>query len=194
MSPEDIHKVLTYMLSILCIYHWIQAVICFPIGNQRGKLFVLDPYDTEPNKIVVSNVITYIQDEVWVKQHVRINVKQEWEVVTRIQNIVFDASHQTNGYSCGVYVSMRSLYFAYYGRFPNKEEFSEVDDPMARLYIAKTIYGARELINNAAANNVVNLMEDDEDEDNEYNENEQNMYNNEFNKRPAYVRADNYDL
>ena len=111
------------------------------------------------------------------------------QILTAVSEV--GASHQTNAYSCGVFVSFRSLYFAYYGRFPSQDDFSEVDDPMARLYIAKTIYGARELMNHAAANDVVNILEDDEDDIADiYNNANRDAYN----ARPIDLDPDNYDL
>jgi Ulp1 family protease len=51
-------------------------------------------------------------------------------------------SLQTNGYSCGIFASVRLEFWYNHRRFPTAVEFKQKDDEQFRLYIMKRIVEA----------------------------------------------------
>jgi Ulp1 family protease len=110
--------------------HWLISIISF----LRKQIIVLDPINTQYySSKIAENLKLFVMDEYKRVQHV--NDMNEWEIITQWPNI----SMQTNGYSCGIFASVRLQFWCIHRRFPTAAEFSQKDDDGFRLYMVKRI-------------------------------------------------------
>lgn len=110
--------------------HWLISVISFV----NKQIIVLDPMNTQRHSTkIAENLKLFVRDEY--NRLGRDSDINEWEIITAWPNI----SMQTNGYSCGIFASVRLQFWCIHRRFPTAAEFNQNDDDRFRLYMVKRI-------------------------------------------------------
>jgi Ulp1 family protease len=99
--------------------HWLISITSF----LKKQIIVLDPIDTQRYSTeIADNLRLFVIDE-YTRAGLDNDIN-EWEIITTWPGI----SLQTNGYSCGIFASVRLEFWCNHRRFPTAVEFKQKDD------------------------------------------------------------------